>query len=82
MTSFAFQTYRYLLDAKVPLIGGGFDGNYYSQKGNENIITATGYNILPDGLQYNTTAKMEKKLGATKSAVIAVSTPGSANSST
>ena len=39
-SSFAFLSYRYLLDSGIPLIGGGFDGNYYSQKGNENIINA------------------------------------------
>ena len=36
------SSYRYLKDAGVPLIGGGFDGTYYSEKGNENIINAGG----------------------------------------
>ena len=30
---FAFLTYRYLVDAKVPMIGGGFDGSYYYDAG-------------------------------------------------
>ena len=41
-SSFAFLTYRYLKDAGVPMIGGGFDGTYYGEKGNENILSALG----------------------------------------
>src|SRR3954463_7279056 len=32
-SSFAFLSYRYVKDSGVPLIGGGFDGNYYNQTG-------------------------------------------------
>ena len=31
-SSFAFLSYRYMLDQGVPMIGGGFDGTYYTQK--------------------------------------------------
>jgi branched-chain amino acid transport system substrate-binding protein len=72
-----FLAYRYLLDAGIPAIGGGFDGAYYSEKGIEGIIPAFGYLILPDGLVYNTGAKFAKSLGAKKMATIAVNTPGS-----
>jgi branched-chain amino acid transport system substrate-binding protein len=76
----AFLSYRYLRDAGVPMIGGGYDGPYYSQPGNENIISALGYLVLPPGVTYNTVAKVMKKLGATKVATLAVSTPGSSTS--
>jgi hypothetical protein len=59
------------------MIGGGFDGAYYNQPGNENVIPALGYLILPSGLVYNGAAKFAKRLGASKMATIAVSTPGS-----
>jgi branched-chain amino acid transport system substrate-binding protein len=70
-SAFAFLAYRYLLGAGVPMIGGGFDGLYYGQAGNENIISAGG-NIFPKtGLAYDDTAKVMKKLGATKIAALA-----------
>ena len=72
-----FLAYRYLLGAGIPVIGGGFDGAYYNQKGNEGIIPAFGYQILPDGLVFNTGAKFARSLGAKKMATIAVNTPGS-----
>ena len=34
-SAFAFLTYRFLLDEGVPLIGGGYDGTYYGDPGNE-----------------------------------------------
>jgi branched-chain amino acid transport system substrate-binding protein len=64
---FAFLSYRYLLGAGVPLIGGGFDGNYYSQKGNENIIDAGGNGSPPpEGIIFTNGTDVAKKLGATK----------------
>ena len=36
------SSYRWLLDHDVPLIGGGFDGNYYGAPGNEKVISAFG----------------------------------------
>jgi branched-chain amino acid transport system substrate-binding protein len=66
-SSFAFLSYRYLLGAGVPLIGGGFDGNYYSQKGNENIIDAGGNGSPPPaGIIFTNGTDVAKKLGATK----------------
>ena len=41
-SSFAFLSYRYLLSQGVPVIGGGYDGTYYGQKGNESIFSAIG----------------------------------------
>src|SRR6187551_3012534 len=42
-SSFGFLTWRYLLqEAKVPYIGGGFDGNYYSLEGNEHVVSVLG----------------------------------------
>ena len=41
-SSFAFLTYKFLSTAGVPLIGGGYDGTYYGEPGNENIISASG----------------------------------------
>src|SRR6478736_6537565 len=66
-SSFAFLSYRYLKDAGVPLIGGGFDGNYYSQKGNEDIISAGGNGSPPPaGIIFTNGTDVAKKLGATK----------------
>ncbi len=66
-SSFAFLSYRYLLDSGVPMIGGGFDGNYYSQKGNENIINAGGNGSPPpEGIIFTNGTDVAKKLGATK----------------
>jgi branched-chain amino acid transport system substrate-binding protein len=66
-SSFAFLSYRYLLDAGIPLIGGGFDGNYYSKKGNENIINAGGNGSPPpEGIIFTNGTDVAKKLGATK----------------
>jgi branched-chain amino acid transport system substrate-binding protein len=66
-SSFGFLSYRYLLGAGIPLIGGGFDGNYYSQKGNENIISAGGNGSPPPtGIIFTNGTDVAKKLGATK----------------
>jgi branched-chain amino acid transport system substrate-binding protein len=66
-SSFGFLTWRYLLDAGVPLIGGGFDGNYYSQKGNENILSAGGNGSPPPtGIIFTNGTDVAKQLGATK----------------
>jgi branched-chain amino acid transport system substrate-binding protein len=71
-SSFAFLTYRYLQDAGVPMIGGGFDGNYYSQKGNENILNASGNGTPPPaGLIFTNGTDVAKKAGATKMGSVA-----------
>jgi branched-chain amino acid transport system substrate-binding protein len=66
-SSFAFLSYRYLLDSGTPLIGGGFDGTYYSVKGNEDIIDAGGNGSPPpSGIIFTNGTDVAKKLGATK----------------
>jgi branched-chain amino acid transport system substrate-binding protein len=66
-SSFAFLTYRYLLDNGVPMLGGGYDGNEYGQPGNEKLISILG-NIAPVyGLQYKPgMVQLMKKKGAKK----------------
>jgi branched-chain amino acid transport system substrate-binding protein len=66
-SSFAFLSYRYIEGTGTPLIGGGFDGNYYSVKGNENIINAGGNGSPPpEGIIFTNGTDVAKKLGATK----------------
>ena len=66
-SSFAFLSYRFIQSAGVPLIGGGFDGNYYSVKGNENIISAGGNGSPPPaGIIFTNATDVAKKLGATQ----------------
>src|SRR5215207_4524270 len=69
-SAFAFLTWRYLKDAGVPMIGGGFDGNYYYNEGNENIISSLGNGTPVPGLTYDTAPRMMKKLGAKKVAAV------------
>jgi branched-chain amino acid transport system substrate-binding protein len=69
-SAFAFTTYRYLRDADVPMLGGGFDGSYYYEKGNENIVSAYGDGTPVPGITYDTVTKVMKKLGAKKAASI------------
>jgi len=69
-SSFGFLTYRYLLEAKVPGIGPGYDGNYYSAKGNENVINMSGP-LVPEALNYDTVPTVMKQLGGKKTAAIA-----------
>src|SRR5256885_393263 len=69
-SAFAFLTYQFLLDNKVPLIGGGYDGTYYGAPGNENVISMLGNVVNANGVTYDTLAKFMKKLGATKTAVL------------
>src|SRR4051812_32023886 len=69
-SAFAFLTWRYLKDAGVPMIGGGFDGSYYYNEGNENIISSLGDGTPVPGLTYDTAPRMMKKLGAKKVAAV------------
>ena len=70
-SSFAFLSYRYLLDAGVPMVGGGYDGNEYGQPGNENLISILG-NIAPVyGAEYTPGfVQLMKKAGAKKVGVV------------
>ena len=67
---FGFLTYRYLVDAKVPMIGGGFDGSYYYEQGNEYTISSLGDGTPVAGITSDTVTNLMKKLGATKVAAI------------
>src|SRR4051794_11486971 len=69
-SAFAFLSYRWLLDHDVPLIGGGFDGNYYGLPGNEKVISAFGNSPPISGIQTTLTPKIMKALGASKIAAI------------
>jgi branched-chain amino acid transport system substrate-binding protein len=69
-SAFAFLTYRWLLDHNVPLIGGGFDGNYYGAPGNEKVISAFGNSPPISGIQTDLTPKLMKALGASKVAAL------------
>src|SRR6478735_10107964 len=64
-SSFAFLAYRYIQSSGTPLLGGGFDGNYYSQKGNEDIISVGGNGSPPpEGIIFTNGTDVAKKLGA------------------
>jgi branched-chain amino acid transport system substrate-binding protein len=69
-SAFAFLAWRFLKDAGVPMIGGGFDGNYYYNEGNENIISSLGNGTPVPGLTYDTSTRQMKKMGATKVAAV------------
>jgi branched-chain amino acid transport system substrate-binding protein len=69
-SAFAFLTYRYLKDAGVPMIGGGFDGSYYYDEGNENLISGLGGGTPVPGLTYDTATQVMKQLGAKKVAAL------------
>jgi branched-chain amino acid transport system substrate-binding protein len=69
-SAFAFLAQRFLKDAGVPMIGGGFDGSYYYNKGSENIISALGSGTPVPGLTYDTTTRVMKQMGAKKVAAV------------
>ena len=69
-SAIVFLSYRWLLDHDVPLIGGGFDGNYYGAPGNEKVISAFGNSPPVAGIQTTLTPKIMKSLGATKVAAL------------
>ena len=70
-SGFAFLSYRYLLSQGVPVIGGGYDGSYYGQKGNESVVSALG-NLTPvSDISYTTVAKVIKQRGGSKTATAA-----------
>jgi branched-chain amino acid transport system substrate-binding protein len=52
------------------MIGGGFDGSYYYNKGNENIISGLGNGTPVPGLTYDTTTRVMKQMGAKKVAAV------------
>jgi branched-chain amino acid transport system substrate-binding protein len=70
-SSFAFLTYKFLQDAGVPQVNGGFDGTYYGEPGNENVISASGNVVSANGVVYDNLPKLMKQMGATKVAALA-----------
>ncbi|MEX1008076.1 MAG: ABC transporter substrate-binding protein [Acidimicrobiia bacterium] len=70
-SSFAFLTYKFLLDAGVPMVNGGYDGTYYGTAGNEKIISALGNVINVNGVTYDGLPKVMKAMGASKVAALA-----------
>jgi branched-chain amino acid transport system substrate-binding protein len=54
----------------VPIIGGGFDGSYYYDAGNENIISSLGDGTPIPGITSDTVTRVMKKLGVKKVASI------------
>jgi branched-chain amino acid transport system substrate-binding protein len=69
-SALAFLSYRTALDIGIPFIGGGYDGVYYGQPGNEKIISAFGNQAPVEGVTYDTTMKLAKSLGGTKVASV------------
>src|SRR6185295_12687198 len=69
-SAFAFLSWRFLKDQGVPMIGGGFDGSYYYNKGNENIISGLGNGTPVPGLTYDTPTRVMKQMGAKKVAAV------------
>ena len=47
----------------MPVIGGGYDGTYYGQKGNESIFSANGNAAPINGLTYDYVAKADEAEG-------------------
>ncbi|MDQ1431808.1 MAG: hypothetical protein QOF40_2410, partial [Actinomycetota bacterium] len=78
-SSFAFLSYRTMLDNKVPMIGGGYDGGYYGKPGNESLFSAL--NAPFDNLTTDGTARLLKQLGAKKIGVVAYGASASSTAS-
>jgi len=70
-----------LLSAGVPMIGGGYDGVYYGDPGNEKIISAGGNVVNVNGVSYTLIPKVMKKMGATKVAALAYGVSASSTAS-
>jgi branched-chain amino acid transport system substrate-binding protein len=68
-SSFAFLSYRTMLENKVPMIGGGFDGDYYGKPGNESLFSSL--NAPYGDLTSDGTARLLKQLGAKKIGTVA-----------
>src|SRR5215213_2594321 len=58
---FAFLTYRYLKEQGVPMIGGGFDGSYYYDPGNEILISSLGDGTPIPGITSDAATKVMKQ---------------------
>jgi ABC-type branched-subunit amino acid transport system substrate-binding protein len=69
-SALAFTAYRWLLDNDVPLIGGGFDGNYYGAPGNEKVISLFGNGPPVSTIQTTVLPELMKALGGGKVAAV------------
>src|SRR5262245_64788963 len=79
-SAFAFGTYRWLLDNGIPVVGGGYDGTYYGEKGNEDIISGLGNSAPATGVTTDVSAIMMKAQGAKKTAAVGYGiSPSSSN---
>jgi len=78
---FANLSYRFLNGAGVPMIGGGYDGVYYGDPGNEKIISASGNVVNVNGVSYTLIPEVMKKMGATKTAALAYGVSASSTAS-
>jgi branched-chain amino acid transport system substrate-binding protein len=67
VSPFAFASYRYLLQQKVPMVSGGFDGPQYSEPGAEWLLPLSG-NIGPNYPGSTLSGDFLKKLGVKKGA--------------
>ena len=80
-SSFAFLTYKFLQDAGVPQVNGGFDGTYYGEPGNEDVISALGNVVAANGVTYDGLPKLMKAMGAKKVAALAYGISASSTAS-
>jgi branched-chain amino acid transport system substrate-binding protein len=78
-SAFAFLSYRYLLGQGVPMVGGGYDGDYYGKPGNESIFSALGSPFA--GITSDGGVRIMKKLGGTKSAALGYGVSASSSAS-
>jgi ABC-type branched-subunit amino acid transport system substrate-binding protein len=69
-SAFGFGTYRWLVENGIPLIGGGYDGTYYGEPGNEGIISGFGNAAPVNGVSNDVGAKIMKQQGAKKTAAL------------
>ncbi len=65
---FAFVTSGWLVANHVPAISGGYDGNEYGQPGNEQLVSALGNMPPVPGVAYDTSARILKSFGVTRTA--------------
>jgi hypothetical protein len=63
------------------MIGGGFDGTYYGEKGNEGILSALGNSAPFSGLAYDNLTKLMKQAGAKKIAGVSYGASASSTAS-
>jgi branched-chain amino acid transport system substrate-binding protein len=70
-SSFANNSYRFELENGIPAVHGGFDGVYYGEPGNENIISALGNVVAATGVVYDGLPVLMKAMGAKKVGALA-----------